>query len=181
MLTSPAPLAACRPVTEAAPSFEALYRAHVGEVGRVLRYLGVASADLPDVCQEVFVVAHRKLGDLEGEGGARAWLRKIAVFVAQNHRRTRRRQREDGGDDLGEQPTPGAPASERLEQRQRLQRLLATLTDDQRAVFVLYEIERMTMPEVARALSIPVQTAYSRHHAARQRVVDAVRAEEGER
>jgi hypothetical protein len=47
-------------------SFRALFRAHAAFVWRVLRRHGVREADLEDVCQEVFMVVHRRLGEFEG-------------------------------------------------------------------------------------------------------------------
>ena len=48
-----------------------------------------------------------------------------------------------------------------------MQQLLAELDDDKRQVLVLYEIEGLTMREVAEVVGCPLQTAYSRLHAAR--------------
>jgi RNA polymerase sigma-70 factor (ECF subfamily) len=48
-----------------------------------------------------------------------------------------------------------------------VQELLAELDDDKRAVLVLYEIEGLTMREVAEVVGCPLQTAYSRLHAGR--------------
>jgi RNA polymerase sigma-70 factor (ECF subfamily) len=57
-----------------------------------------------------------------------------------------------------------------------LDRALAELDEDKRAVFVLYEIEQLTMAEVAEAIGCPLQTAYSRLHAARRQVTERMRA-----
>jgi RNA polymerase sigma-70 factor (ECF subfamily) len=48
--------------------------------------------------------------------------------------------------------------------------LLAKLDDEKRTIFVLYELEGLTMAEVAGAVGCPLQTAYSRLHAARRAV-----------
>jgi RNA polymerase sigma-70 factor (ECF subfamily) len=156
-----------------AADFDELFRAQVQYVGRTLRYLGVDQAHLEDACQEVFVVVHRRLKEYKPGGLQRAWIRQICVGVARNRRRTLRRRREDAS---GEDP-PGtvvAPNQERdLELRHLRDRLLAILEElpvEQRDVFVLYEIEQLTMSEVAEALSCPLQTAYSRLNAARARV-----------
>jgi RNA polymerase sigma-70 factor (ECF subfamily) len=61
--------------------------------------------------------------------------------------------------------------------RDRLLVLLDALTEDQRAVFVLYEIEQLTMNEIASAVGCPLQTAYSRLHAARARLEALARKE----
>jgi RNA polymerase sigma-70 factor (ECF subfamily) len=44
---------------------------------------------------------------------------------------------------------------------------LDTLDLDRRAVFVLHELDELSMPEIAAALSIPLNTAYSRLRLAR--------------
>jgi RNA polymerase sigma-70 factor (ECF subfamily) len=161
----------------AAPAFDELFSSFAPYVGRTLRFLGVAEANLEDACQEVFVVVHRRLRELDSSAGARAWIRQICVHVAQNERRRVRRCREDV---IGE-PIEIATAPmqhgdvEKSEMRTRLLALLDTLSEDQRRVFVLYEIEELTMAEVAAAVSCPVQTAYSRLHVARERMAQALR------
>jgi RNA polymerase sigma-70 factor (ECF subfamily) len=57
---------------------------------------------------------------------------------------------------------------ERARARQQLDRMLDALDEDKRTVFVLYELERLPMNDVAAACGCPVQTAYSRLHAARR-------------
>jgi RNA polymerase sigma-70 factor, ECF subfamily len=153
------------------PVFEEVFRAEAPNVGRTLRYLGVREASLEDACQEVFIVVHRRLADFEG-GSLRAWIRQICVFVARNHRRTVLRRKEDPVDDAPEMVTPSTQQSdaERRQLRDRLLVLLDALPDDQRAVFVLYEVEQLGMVEVAAAVSCPLQTAYSRLHAARAKM-----------
>jgi RNA polymerase sigma-70 factor (ECF subfamily) len=155
-----------------AHDFDQVFRAEVRYVGRTLRYLGVDQAHLEDACQEVFVVVHRRLDVCQPGGSLRAWIRQICVRVARNRRRTIRRRREDASDNPPETVVP--PNQQRdLELRDLRDRLLAVLEElpaEQRDVFVLYEIEQLTMREVAEALSCPLQTAYSRHNAARDKV-----------
>ena len=61
-------------------------------------------------------------------------------------------------------------AVERRQTRDLLDEALGRLDEDKQAVFVLYELEEMAMPEIAEALACPLQTAYSRLHAARKEV-----------
>ena len=58
--------------------------------------------------------------------------------------------------------------------RERLNRVLAELDDDKRAVFVLFDIEGMPMEDVAEIAGCPLQTAYSRLYAARRKVEAAL-------
>ncbi len=162
----------------AAPSFERVFEQLAPYVGRTLRYLGVAESNVEDICQEVFIVVHRRLDQVTVDpAGIRAWVRQICVHAAQNERRRVRRRRED--DAPADVPIPPAQhgSVEVREMRERLLSLLETLNEDQRAVFVLYEIEQLTMAEVAAAVGCPLQTAYSRLHAARARITAEVKEE----
>ncbi|AKV03933.1 RNA polymerase sigma factor RpoE [Labilithrix luteola] len=148
-------------------------------VWRALRRLGVSERDADDACQEVFVVVHRKLAEYEGRGQLRTWLYGIAVRVAAAHRRRAHVRREvptenPVDEDLPSEETPEGAAIDR-EALAALDHALAALDDDKRAVFVLYEIEGLEMPEVAEALGCQVQTAYSRLYAARGEVERAMR------
>lgn len=177
---SPRPARAPERHAEAPQTFDQLFWEHAPYVGRTLRFLGVAEANLDDACQEVFVVVHRRLAELVRSDGARSWIRQICVHVAQNERRRVRRCREDMAlepDEIATAPRQHGDA-ERNEMRERLLTLLDGLSEDQRRVFVLYEIEQLTMAEVATAVACPVQTAYSRLHAARESIAKALRKAE---
>ncbi|MBL8945782.1 MAG: sigma-70 family RNA polymerase sigma factor, partial [Myxococcales bacterium] len=69
-----------------------IYREHVEFVWAVLRRLGVDEADVEDAAQDVFVVAHRRLGEFEGRAAVRTWLYSIALRVASNRRRKHARR-----------------------------------------------------------------------------------------
>ncbi|MBX3192297.1 MAG: RNA polymerase sigma factor [Labilithrix sp.] len=158
---------------------ERIFREHGAFVWRALRRLGVAPSDVDDACQEVFVVVHRKLGGYEGRSQMRTWLYGIAVRVAAAHRRRSHTRHEvptedPVGPETASVGTPEGALAER-EALALLDKALDELDDDKRAVFVLYEVEGLEMPEVAEALSCPVQTAYSRLHAARKDVEKSMR------
>jgi RNA polymerase sigma-70 factor, ECF subfamily len=163
--------------------FRSLYDDHVAFVWRNLRRLGVAPSDVEDRVQEVFVVAHRRLGDYEERGhGPRAWLFQIVLRVASEWRRHKRRHPEDadGGvaQEMGHTEPEQADALARREALTQLDEALASLDVDKRAVLVLHEIEEMTAPEVAESLAIPVNTVYSRLRVARQQLEANLRMQE---
>lgn len=147
-------------------------------VWRALRRLGVREADVPDVCQEVFVVVHRRLADFDGSSALRTWIYGICLRTASQYRRRAPQLREVPEADAHEQAVlPEQEDSlERRRARDRLDVALQRLDDDKRAVFVLYELEELPMKEVAAALGCPLQTAYSRLHGARREVEEAFRA-----
>ncbi|WP_437675783.1 RNA polymerase sigma factor [Sorangium sp. So ce131] len=141
-------------------------------VWRVLRRLGVREADVDDVCQEVFLVVHRKIGTFDGSSSMRTWLYGICLRLASEYRRRPHRRREEVAESVPEQVV-AASQDESLDRSRALARLdaaLDQLDDEKRAVFVLYEIEQLPMAEIAQAAGCPLQTAYSRLRAARMQV-----------
>ncbi len=155
----------------------AVVKEHGGFVWRVLRRRGVEEGLLEDASQEVFLVVFRKLGEFEGRSSLRTWLYRICVNVADQIRRSHRRQREL----LGKEPAETAVAATQAETmaasrlRERLDKALAELDEGKRSVFVLFEIEGLPMTEVAEATGSSLSTAYSRLYAAREQVERALR------
>jgi RNA polymerase sigma-70 factor (ECF subfamily) len=131
--------------------------------------LGVAAAQLDDAAQEVFVIAHRKLDQLQGPAFARAWLMGIAVRVASDFRkRTIRHSLEPLSDRLQAGALGPAQQAELNQTIELLHRLLTGLDENRRAVFVLVELEEMSAVEAAHALQLNLNTVYSRLRAARR-------------
>jgi RNA polymerase sigma-70 factor (ECF subfamily) len=163
-------------VTELSPEdVEALDGASVFDqlavfVWRSLRRLGVPERSVDDAVQDVFIVVHRRLAEFEGRSSLRSWLFGIARRVAHDHRR--RIGRKERGEELPEvlaDPHGTTPAGEveRAQAVRVLHEILASLDDDKREVFILAELEQMTAPEIAAAIGINLNTAYSRLRAAR--------------
>jgi RNA polymerase sigma-70 factor (ECF subfamily) len=158
-------------------SFPEVYKEHAAFVWRSVRRLGVRDADVADVCQEIFLVAYRKLETFDGTASVRTWLFGIALRVCADHRKRAHVRREQPTEALPDFPIEPSQADDldRRKARAVLDHLLDGLEECQRAVFVLYELERMPMSEVAQALGCPVQTGYTRLHAARERMQAAIR------
>jgi RNA polymerase sigma-70 factor (ECF subfamily) len=146
-------------------------------VWRSLRRLGVRPADADDAMQEVFVVAARRLDDIE-HGRERAFLFGIAARVASTRRRTARRRPEDGElgltETFSDDPSPDE-LSELRQARPMLQQILDSMSDECRAVFILAELEELSAREIAESLGIPQGTASSRLRSARETFHAAVR------
>jgi len=153
-----------------------LFREHGAFVWRLLRRLGVPRADVDDLTQDVFIAVHRALATYEERNQVKAWLYRICVREAARHRRSRPPASSVEIDDL-DAASPDCPESTAQvnEMRARLDRLLAILDEPRRTVFVLYELEELTMAEVAEAVGCPLQTAYYRHASAKKEILTAAR------
>lgn len=161
------------------PSLSDVFRAEGGFVLRTIRRLGASPSDSEDLTQQVFLVLHRRPDLLESTAPIRSVLFGILRRVVADHRKARNRA---AWSELGE--IPSAPEQERAldraDARAVLERALDALDEKKREVFVLYELEELAMPEVAAMLGLPLQTAYTRLHAARD-VVRRVLSREGRR
>ncbi len=144
--------------------FRALQEAHFELVWRSLRRLGVPEADVDDALQQVFLVASQRL-DTITPGKERAFLFGTAMRVASHTRRTLSRRPEVLDDDSDAHVDRSASIEDAIDQRRAramLDRVLDALPIDVRAVFVLFELEGMTIAEIASMLELPMGTAASR-------------------
>jgi RNA polymerase sigma-70 factor (ECF subfamily) len=133
-------------------------------VWRLLRRLGVAEADVDDAAQQVFLVAARRLTTIS-EGRERAFLYGTALRLAATLRRNQRRRQRWVETRPADAASPQGTPHDELERRQALaflDEVLSGLSDDLRTVFVLSELEELTMPEVAGLVGIPTGTVASR-------------------
>lgn len=155
---------------DATRSFSEIFQAEVRFLWRALRSLGIPEADIDDLCQDVMIVVHRRLHEFKGQS-LRGWLFGICVRVASDYRRSarvRRRSREPVPEQVVQAVAESDAEAKKLEAR-----LLSALDDldyDRRVVFVLYELEELTLREISEALSTPLQTVYSRLNSAREHV-----------
>lgn len=148
----------------------ALVAEHFDLVWRSLARLSVPAAELPDCAQQVFVVASRRLASI-AHGSERSFLLGTAIRVAADARRTLGRRREVPEEEAFES-TSLDPQPDELADQKRLRALLdqvlLAMPEELRAVFVLFEIEEMSTPEIATLLEIPLGTAASRLRRARE-------------
>lgn len=141
---------------------------------RLLRRLGVPDSDLDDVVQDVFLIVHRSIDRYEERNHLRAWLYRIAVREASRHRRARPPQATVALEDLTAATSAGPEErAQQNEARADFERLLSVLDEERRAVFVLYEVEELSMEEVVEVVGCPLATGYSRLRSARKLVLAA--------
>ena len=171
-------MAGSRPETQAADGLRALYESHFGFVWRNLRRLGVPESSAEDAAQDVFLTVHRRYSSYDARWSrVETWLYGILIRVASDHRRARRRRRRrfdssvdlqavlERSDSHEEGPDEVVARREALE---LLENALDALGDKKRAVFVMVDVEQLSVPEAAEALGVNVNTAYWRLRAARK-------------
>jgi RNA polymerase sigma-70 factor (ECF subfamily) len=161
------------PAEGTSPSFPEIFRSYAPYLFRALIGLGVPASDADDMCPEVMLVVHKRLPEFDGRA-LKSWLYGICLRVASDYRRRAVRREIPVGtypEQLAEAADAQTTEARLLEQR--LLRVLDRLDEEKRAAFVLYEIEELTIREIAESMGCHLQTAYSRLKAARTEVRSA--------
>ena len=154
--------------------FKQMYRDHLGFVYSVLQRLGAPGPQLEDLCHDVFMTAFRKREDYDPARPLKPWLFGLAFRLMLNVKR----KANVSGDDAALSTIEGSGGNPELayqhqQARTELTRAVEGLEPDRRAVFVLHDLEGQAAPEIARALEIPLNTAYSRLRLARADILQA--------
>lgn len=181
-MKSPAAGAPPAPVEPRNPArLERLIRGDYRFIWRLLRRFGVPEVQAEDAAQQVFLIVAERLDDIE-PGRERAFAFGTAIRVAQGLRR--RLGRELPQETLDERAASHASPDDLVEQkraRELLDRVLETMPFDCRTVFVLFELEAMTSPEIAALIEVPLGTVASRLRRAREHFRAAVAQYESQR
>jgi RNA polymerase sigma-70 factor (ECF subfamily) len=141
---------------------------HHALVWRTLRRFGVLEREVDDAAQQVFLAFAERLDEVD-VGKEPGYLVSIAVRVAANARRKHARSPEVLSDDVDTVMATSTPEAllDQKQLREELDRGLLTLPLEQRSVFVLFELEGFSLPEIADSLGVPLGTATSRLRRAR--------------
>ena len=162
-------------------AFEALMRRHNGRLFRAARAILNDDAEAEDAVQDAYLDAYRHMRDFRGDSQVGTWLVRIAVNHALMRLRKQKRnsvvvsfdQRGtgDSGDSVDQladdRNEPPGDTMIRSEIRQLLERRIDELPISYRTVFILREVEEMSVEETAEALGIPPATVRTRLFRAR--------------
>jgi RNA polymerase sigma-70 factor (ECF subfamily) len=169
-------------------AFESLMRKHNGRLFRVARAILKDDAEAEDALQDAYLDAYRHIGDFRGGSQLSTWLTRIVINQSLGRLRKQKRERVvvpfgrrrsgklsdkpiDPPDEKGESPTNAAL---RAEVRRMLEHRIDELPVAFRTVFVMREVEDMTVEETAACLSIPPATVRSRLFRARALLREAL-------
>jgi RNA polymerase sigma-70 factor (ECF subfamily) len=169
-------------------AFEIMMRRHNGKLFRVARAILKDDAEAEDALQDAYVDAYRHIDEFRGGARLSTWLTRIVINQALMRLRKHKRSRivvpfrdagatepdeaeADVADERSESP-PGATL--RAEIRRALERRIDELPIAFRTVFVMREVEDMTVEETAECLAIPAATVRTRLFRARALLREAL-------
>ena len=170
-------------------AFEELIRRHQHRVFAVAGGIGRRREDVEDVAQQVFVKAYFSLKRFDQRAAFSTWLYKITVNECWDMLRKRKVRplvyEADLSEEQARQVISSAEKSkdepdisERLEARQRVERLLDGLDERDRLMLILKEVEGFSIEEIAEVLDLNPYTVKVRLFRARRRVVGQAKAQE---
>ncbi len=162
--------------------FAVLVRRHQDRVFAMCSRILGSPSQAEEVAQDVFIAVYRNLDRFRGDARFSTWLYRVVINHCKNRQAYRARRHElahepiDRSKDTGEgevrrelpSPNPGPErATLARERRAILERGLARLKDDHRAVIVMYDLQGMPYDEIAATLGVAEGTVKSRLHRAR--------------
>jgi len=136
-------------------AYERLYVMHGARMKNLARNVLGSPTDAEDAVQETFLKVQRSIASFRGQSSFVTWSYRILINTCYDARRSRMRKKEVANDDSEETPrleprAPGAHPSLRI----ALERAVAKLTQHQRDVFLLYEVEGFRHAEIAGMLEM---------------------------
>ena len=168
-----------------AGAFESLVQPHLGMFFRVIDRILGNEAESQDALQDALLTLHRELPGFQGASRFSTWAYRICVNQALMARRKRVRRREDAIEDLmprfqddghhmdmdavlgWREEAEALVRAEQAELKAKVRAGLDRLSDDQRAVFVLRDLECWDTDEISRRLGISRELVRQRLHRAR--------------
>lgn len=161
------------PTVDPSARFAELYRRHDPGVRRCVAGLGLPRHLWPDILQDTWITAHRRLADLAEHPRPDAWLKTVARNHSKHYLRGHLRQQSKvAAATLAPDRCDRAEPHVDRDAWDTLARLLGDCPLEQREVFIKMELHGMTAGEVAEELGISANTVQSRLRLCRQRLRD---------
>lgn len=163
--------------------FERVYAENFDFIWRAVRGLGVPVATADDVTQDVFMIVHRKLAEVQTKSALRSWLFGVTRRVCKDYRRALGRRGVHLELEGQHEANVAEDPQEKIQARQALQaveRFANELEEERRALFFLALIEGLNINDVAETLGWNANTTYSRVRVLRQQLAERLGLESKE-
>ncbi len=149
-------------------AFEQLYRENVGRVFAVCLRMAGENGRAEELTQDVFVRVWEMLPTFRGESAFPSWLHRVAVNVVLVDFRSRKRR--DSRVTIAEDPVELEVEGEKAYSGEAidLEKAIARLPEQARAIFVLHDIEGYKHEEIAEMMGLAVGTSKAQLHRARK-------------
>ena len=168
------------PEPEERLSFGTIYRRHSKRVRALVRRFGVPERDVDDVTQNVFLAVHRALPRFDWSRRLNRWLNAITYRTARAHVMLKRNRQEKLSETaVFDPPDPASQGREGGDERRRdardeLDAILQSLSEEDRELILLCDLEELHLRDAAELLDLPISTVKPRLQRARRRFEEAL-------
>lgn len=152
-----------------------VFQGELDYVFRTLRRLGTPPSEVEDLAHEVFLALRRCWADFDHTRPVRPYLFGIAFRIAAAHHRKRRREVGLAMVEVGDLSPSPDDVLQSKQARTLVVRALEKIPLPRRAVLVMHDIDDVPVRDVARALSLPMFTVYSRLRKGRGELATIIR------
>jgi len=163
--------------------FDTIYREHGGRVLGAIRAVLGPSDEIEDLVQIAFMEIYRCIDRFEGRSKLSTWVYRIAVNIALQHIRKKKRRRwmvlGSTGDEVVREGS-GVSEETRIEDRQMLEKVFKAvekLSEKKRIVWTLHEIEGLSPQQISDIIEVPFNTVRSRLLASRRDLMNLLNDE----
>ena len=162
-------------------SIEQLYRTWSATVRRWAAHLGGPGMDADDIVQQVFIQAQRHASSVQDPGALKGWLFKVTQNEVRQTLRREKWRRLFGSSDgeVDELPVAAPSDVDRLHATQTVHKVLTRLSESDRTVLALFELEGLSGAELSVLLGKKESAIWVQLHRARARFLKELEAIEG--
>ncbi len=154
-------------------AFEVLFKRHYASVRRIVISVIGPCDDVEDVVQNVFLRVYRTAMNFQGKSKFTSWLFRVAINMTYDHMRQKKRSGQliEHWLEKHPEPSPGNTPLDNSLNREEVKKVsdaLGKLKSHKRNVFILFEIQGLTLDEIAQTLDLSTTTVWSRLYQARK-------------
>ncbi len=159
-------------------AFDELIKRYESKIYTVAYKFTGNHADANDLAQETFIRVYQSLPSFRGDSSFATWIYRIASNVCRDELRRQQRRKKISLDEMMSQPGGNLSLAddgvspevslEKSELQRAVQRCLNTLSDEQRLILIMREIQELSYDEIAAALDCSLGTVKSRLNRSRQ-------------
>ncbi|WP_249306110.1 RNA polymerase sigma factor [Lederbergia citrea] len=135
--------------------------------------------DAQDLAQEAFIKVYHQLGKYDGKGLFSSWIYRVTINHCMDEFRKKRYKQVEMTEDLLENPNHPEVIFLKKEKNRQLERLIATLPEDERMIILLRYVNELTYEEISELVGAPVSTVRNKLHRAKKKMRNTVKREGG--
>ncbi|CAG9606905.1 RNA polymerase sigma factor [Pseudoneobacillus rhizosphaerae] len=137
--------------------------------------------DAQDFVQEAFIKVYHQLGKYDGKGSFSSWIYRVAInhCLDEFRKKSHHIQKVELSEEMYENPSHPEVIFLKKERSRQLERIVATLPEDERMIILLRYVNELSYDEISELLDIPVTTVRNKLHRAKIKMRKSVNQEGG--